>query len=418
MTKRVGIYAWGGPGTIRLLKTKYHSPKIDTESFYRLYELEYLRKAQELFGITDAWITFSWGFSDATEQEDYQFLRDKLPNFQELGIKTHAYVQGLNVVTKDFDTEDLFCLDPWGNRLSYSKGRSFICPNNPNTVTLLTARVERACVEDVDGIYVDNILFGIPPFAVFSDFLPFFGCSCSHCQEQFQTQFGYALPLTEKKGQQVSDYLGFRATSTQKLIERLSRITHANQKQFGINLYDPTLRLDTLYYGYKLKLIEPFIDYLLIENHSLPSKKNSGNTHVHSLIQAAKRPVFVVSYKNGIGSEPQFSQADIDAIFTESEALGYNPCLKVTEFTTHGIWHTLDLSLLQRPSSTVVVSKASPKTPLVRASNSVQRRSIRLAQKPLLMLLNQSQENKYLALLAKKSGVYSRQVRKARPVLL
>lgn len=34
---RSAFYAWGGPGTVRLLKTKYFYPSIDEQSFLTLY---------------------------------------------------------------------------------------------------------------------------------------------------------------------------------------------------------------------------------------------------------------------------------------------------------------------------------------------------------------------------------------------
>jgi hypothetical protein len=418
MKKRVGLYAWGGPETIQLLKTKYHSPRIDEESFVTLYELEYLQRAQELFGVTDAWVTYSWGFSDAREQDGYSFLREKLPNFQQLGIKTHAYVQGLNLATADFLDQDLFCRDPWGRLIPYSKGRSFTCPNNPNVVSLITNRVERACQEDVDGIFVDNILFGLPPFAVYSDFLPFFGCACIHCQEQFRTQFGYALPLFEKRGQEVSDYLEFRASSIQKIIERLSRIVHAHHKEFGINLSDPTLRLDTLYYGYKFDTIEPFLDYLLIENHSLPDWKSRSNAHLHKIIQSTQKPVFVVSYKHGIGSEPHYTQVDIDRIFSESKHLGYSVCLKATEFTTNGVWHTLNLSALRAPRFSNKMYSHTLKFPTIQKSTSLSRYITRISQRSVLSLLQAVHHNRQLASIVSRSGIYSRQIQKPRAITL
>ncbi|MCD4686006.1 MAG: hypothetical protein K8S97_08720 [Anaerolineae bacterium] len=67
---RIGLYAWGGPGTIRLINTKYHAPRIDAASFMQLYEPEFLRAARATLGVTDMWVTYSWGFGDAAEQED------------------------------------------------------------------------------------------------------------------------------------------------------------------------------------------------------------------------------------------------------------------------------------------------------------------------------------------------------------
>lgn len=412
---RVAIYAWGGPGTIRLLQTKYHSPQINSESFLNLYEDSTLARARQLFDVTDAFITYSWGFSDEREQEDYAFLRTKLRNFKQLGIRTHAYVQGLNLVTDDFADQDLFCRDPSGRLLSYSKGRSFTCPNNPHAVAIITNRVTRACQEDVDGIFVDNVLFGLPPLSVRTDFIPFFGCSCTYCQQAFKRQFGYPLPCAQKRGKEIEDFLSFRARTITRLIQQLSMIAHSHDKEFGINLYDPTLRNDTVYYGYSLGAIEKYLDCLLVENHSLPSQAQASNTHLIPLIQATKKPVFVVSYKRGIGMETQFTQTDFDSIYTESKQLGYAPCYKATEFTTNGIWHALDLSNLHHPRRISLhqqTEKLQPRT--APRSSGLHRATAKVTQRLYAPLARITHEQRTIALVLRKTRIYERTVKKPR----
>jgi len=412
---RVGIYAWGGPGTIRLLQTKYPSPNINEESFLHLYDQEYLSQAKELFGVTDAWVTYSWGFSSKKEHEDYSFLRHHLPIFKQLGIKTHAYVQGLNVVTSDFKDQDLFCRDGWGKMVPYSRGRSFICPNNPAARSLLRDRVELASEEDCDGVFVDNILFGLPPFTVHSDILPFFGCSCTHCQTAFEATFGYPLPTKEKRQNQIADYLQFREDSLTQLIQELSAIVVKKKKEFGINLYDPYLRNDVLYYGYRLAAIEPYLDYFLIENHSLPSQPKNNNSHLLPLLSSTQKPVFVVSYKNGIGFEPQYSQNDLNSIASESQRLGYNPCYKVTEFTTKGKWHALDCSQLKpvvRLDQQQTIKVSSPR--VLQRSRKRHRALIHLVQRHVSLTSTLIHEKKWLWAFVSKTGIYKNQLRKSR----
>lgn len=413
--QRVGIYAWGGPGTIRLLQTKYPSPKIDNLSFLHLYDASYLSQAKELFGVTDAWVTYSWGFSSKKEHEDYSFLRRRLSIFKQLGIKTHAYVQGLNVVTADFSEQDLFCRDGWGKLVPYSRGRSFICPNNPAARSLLCDRVQLASEEDCDGVFVDNILFGLPPFTVHADILPFFGCSCNHCQRAFEVAFGYPLPLKEKMHQQITDYLQFRSSSVTGLIKELATIARKKKKEFGINLYDPYLRNDVLFYGYSLLAIEPYLDYFLIENHSLPSQPRSSNDHLVPLLRSTQKPVFVVSYKNGIGFEPEYSQRDLNAIASESVRLGYQPCYKVTEFTTKGVWHTLDCSQFKKVQQVESASRSTVVAPRsLQRSRKRHRALIRLVQQHVGSASTLIHEKKWIWAVVSKTGVYKNQLRKAR----
>lgn len=412
---RVGIYAWAGPGTIRLLQTKYPSPRIDEDSFLHLYDHHYLSQVQKLFGVTDAWVTYSWGFSSKKEHEDYSFLRHHLPVFKQLGIKTHAYVQGLNVVTADFVDQDLFCRDGWGKLVPYSRGRTFVCPNNPAVRTLLGDRVRLASEEDCDGVFVDNILFGLPPFTVHSDILPFFGCSCTHCQTAFKAAFGYSLPTKEKRDNQIGDYLQFREHTVTQLIRELKEIVGKKKKEFGINLYDPYLRNDVLFYGYSLAAIEPFLDYFLIENHSLPSQSNSNNDHLLPLLSSTQKPVFVVSYKNGIGFEPQYSQHDYNSIASESQRLGYQPCYKVTEFTTKGKWHALDCSQIKKVQCIEQPSTAKISTPrLLQHSRKRHRALIRLIQQHVSVASSLVHEKKWLWTFVSRTGIYKNQLRKAR----
>jgi len=59
--ERVGFYLWGGPGTIRIIEVKYFTPRMDRQSIMTCYDYDYLARAQALFGITDCWVTYSWG---------------------------------------------------------------------------------------------------------------------------------------------------------------------------------------------------------------------------------------------------------------------------------------------------------------------------------------------------------------------
>lgn len=345
---KAGMYAWGGPGTVRLLQTKYHSPRIDERSFLTLYDDDRVSQAKQVLGVSDAWVTYSWGFSEKTEQSDYRFIQEKLPHFQEHHIRTHAYVQGLNVVTSEFADQDLFCRDARGRLIPYSKGRSLTCPNNPHFQTLIRQRVERACQESFDGIFIDNVIFGQPPSFLSQDVAPFFGCACVHCQRQFKKEHGSALPTHIRSAEALREYVQFRCDSVTRLLREQGQTAYQANKYFGINLYDPFHTTPELFFGYQLPAIEPHLDYFLIENHCLPSKSQRSNAHLTPLIQhSSQKSVCVVSYDRGIGFEPAYTQTDYDAIASEASALGYIPCYKVSEFTTEGVWHTTDFAKLQ-----------------------------------------------------------------------
>jgi hypothetical protein len=347
---RAGIYYWAGPGTIRMIRLKFFDPPIDEEGLMRSYDPDMLQELQSKLGVTDAWVTYSWGFSDETEREDRTFLRSRLENFKRLGIRTHAYVQGTNLVHGEF-REDLWCRDHNGKRIPYHRGRSLCCPNNPAFRSLLLTRVEDACRTHADGVYVDNFHFGQFPVAL-GGYATFFGCACRHCERVF----GRSVPSFHRLGSEQSEaYVRFRAETMHALLRDLRMIASRYGKQLGTNSFDQNLNA-RLTYGYDLQEVVGLQDYVLLENFNHPASGGS-NAH-HADLFAGEKPVFVVSYMKIIGGHPALSQRDIDAVHSESAALGYAPCYKATEFTTDEAWHNLDPNSFDAPSIMPVIPAA------------------------------------------------------------
>ncbi|MDB4979054.1 MAG: hypothetical protein JWM56_1240 [Candidatus Peribacteria bacterium] len=313
------------------------------------YDAPVLKKAKEILGITDAWVTYSWGFSKQTEQEDYRFLEEKLENFQTLDIKTHAYVQGTNLVFDEHKEQDYWCRDLQGRLIPYHRGRALCCPNNPAFRNYLAQKVESACQLAVDGVYVDNFHFGQFPVPL-KPFVSFFGCHCSFCQKKFREKTGKKLPVAfDLRLHETQAYVLFRTQSLMQLAGELSAIAKAHGKQFGSNSFDTGL--DTkLFYGTDSNQLQAIQDYVLLENYNHPAA-GKNNHQLGQDIRQSPVPVFIVSYKQAIGKHTAFSQHDINLIHSESMALGYAPCYKASEFTTRGTWHNLDFFTLQPPSS-------------------------------------------------------------------
>ncbi|MBZ0299062.1 MAG: hypothetical protein K8J31_04940 [Anaerolineae bacterium] len=343
---RAGVYCWAGPGTERMIRLKYPTHKIDRRSLWQSYDQEQLQQARDTLGITDAWVSYSWGFSEQTEQADYQFLRDRLVNFQRLGIKTHAYVQGTNLVWAEHQDTDYYCRDYRGRLIPYHRGRKLTCPNNPAFQAYLHRKVALALEEEVDGVFVDNMHFGLFPVMLGKGRFTFFGCQCAYCQEQFKREVGSPIPgLFHRQSELFEAYIDFRVRGLMALVRALAAQIHASGKAFGTNSFDP--RYETrLFYGTDLQQLAQVQDYLLFENHHLPSKKRS-NAYLQPLVSPLTLPVFVVSYHKGIGREKQYSQADLNAVYSESQALGYAPCYKASEYTTKHVWHNMRFEQLQ-----------------------------------------------------------------------
>ncbi len=352
---RAGLYYWAGPGTIRMTKLKFFDPAIDEQAFMNAYEPAILEQLQRVLGLTDAWVTYSWGFGDETEREDREWLRTKLPNFRRLGIRTHAYVQGLNVVTADCD-ESLLARGRNGALLPYHRRRHLTCPLNPEARALLLGRVEAACREDVDGVFVDNFFFGKFPLPTWG-MTPFFGCACAHCRAAFWK--GDRPPAwLALKDEQTQAYIAFRTGTMAALAAEIGALCRREGKLYGCNGLD--LDLDPrLFYGYELTDLAAAQSYLLVENFNHPARGRS-NTHLEPLIKSANVPVAIVSYTRSIGRHPALSQTDIDSVHTDAARSGYLPVYKGSEFRTAGRWHPLAADSLRAPTLRAVPALPLP----------------------------------------------------------
>lgn len=358
--KRIGIYYWAGPGTIRMTELKFPGTKINHESFLQAYDYPVLKKIKTIFNLTDAWVTFSWGFSESREREDYNFIQKKLLNFQKLGIKTHAYIQGCNLVLSDHFDKDFFCRDSYDKLIPYHRGRKMTCSNNPYFVDYLQRKIKLALKEKFDGIFIDNINQGQFPIVVDGVATTFFGCKCKFCQKKFEKEYHYQIPNTFHINDSVFNaYVSFRSNSLMNFVKKISIQIKEKDKQFGTNSFNPLLN-PLLFYGIDLKVLERLQDYLLFENHDLP-RVEKGEIHsnygLKSLILESNKPVFVVSYKKGIGRDNMYTQKEFDAIFTESQVLGYMPCYKGSEFISDNTWHAIEPHGLRFPQKIKIPQK-------------------------------------------------------------
>src|SRR5258708_5886157 len=143
----------------------------------------------------------------------------------------------------------------------------------------------------------------------------FSGCNCKYC-----------------KGKN-------RVESLMDFLSEMSDLVHMGKMEFGTNSYDPKLDLKELI-GVDLKKLEKIQDYILFENHSLPSLKRN-NLYINKISKEIIKPTFVLSYRDGVGMENEFSQRDFDNIYTEASRLNFYPCFKGSEFTSNNTWHNL-----------------------------------------------------------------------------
>lgn len=361
-----GLYYWAGPGTIRMSKLKYPNTNIDTQSFMHAYDFEVLKKLKNSFNLSDVWVSYSWGFDENVEKEDYQFIENKLLQFRKLKLRTHAYIQGFNLVYEDYKDKNYFCRDFYGRLIPYQRGRKMSCPNNPFFVDYLLQKIKKVSKKDFDGIFLDNIYFGQFPIFVGKNKTTFFGCYCRFCQEKFQQKYNKKIPKTFVVGDAVwRDYLQFRVGVMSSFLEKISRVVRTSKKIFGTNSFDPRLESRVMY-GTDVEDLKTFQDYVLFENHDLPNQKNTqkNNKHLSQIIAGSNIPILVVSYKQGIGRDSEFSQKDFNAIFSESKKIGYVPCYKGTEFITNGTWHSLKPETVQPVERITLASLGHSRPPV------------------------------------------------------
>lgn len=210
---RVGYYCWAGPGTIRMINLKYFNPKIDKDSLLKSYDYDYLANIKKIFGITDFWATYSWGFSNEREQSDREFLINRVDNFKRLGIKLHAYIQGPNLVYQDFKDKDWFCIDEKDRPIMYFRGRRVVCLNNPDFRNYIKHKILNMYSKGFDGIFMDNIQMGQLGIPTPKGELPFnfIGCNCKFCKNGFASKYNLELPLDMEKDLEITKkYISFR----------------------------------------------------------------------------------------------------------------------------------------------------------------------------------------------------------------
>lgn len=351
--QRVGFYCWAGPGTERMINLKFFNPRIDHDSLMSSYDLDYLFELKTKFGVTDFWATYSWGFSPEVEAEDYKFLVDRAKNFESLGIRLHAYIQGPNVVYSQFPEKDWYCKDEKGRPITYYRGRRVVCLNNEKFRDFVCEKIRSMYGLGFYGIYMDNIQMGQLAIPTFNNDLPFVfaGCRCESCQKKYMSDTGEEIPGLIRDNDEWQRYLNWRVDVVTDFLTEVAGWVHAGGMVFGTNSFDP--RFNTKYmFGTDLKKLDEIQDYFVFENHSLPTEDgHKSNFYIQKLINdlQIKKPVFVLSYRNGVGMEAEYSQGDFDNIYTEDVKYDFFSMYKGSEFVTEGVWHNLKLEKYRKP---------------------------------------------------------------------
>lgn len=348
--KSVGYYCWAGPGTIRMIHTKFFSPKINEQSLLESYDYDYIARTQDILGVTDYWVTYSWGFHPNIEKEDYSFILSRLKNFHKLGIKVHAYIQGPNVVREGFEDKKWYAKDHNNRNISYYRNRDVVCVNSQEYRDFTAQKILSLKDSGFSGIFIDNIQMGQLGMPLYYNNKPFVfaGCACEVCSKKFKQSSGHEIPRDFEKDPHITaEYLKFRTNSTTGFVSELQNVAKSINMQFGVNTFDPKKENEYIY-GSSLGQLAPHLDYILIENHSFPNMTGKqGNRYVQKLAMNLNTPIYVLPYKIGIGYDSEFSYNDFVIQLSEAEHFNVNPMIKGSEYTSGGIWHNLNISRLK-----------------------------------------------------------------------
>ena len=345
MVNRIGFYSWSGADTVEMIRLKYFNPPIDSANILSSYSEAYIEKIKNQLGVTDIWATFSWGFGFENELEQYNFIIEKIKLFHNYDIRVHAYIQGPNrVYNQTHKKLSIWAKNAFGSKIFYHSGRYITCIQNPVFLALQDQILDYALNFPFDGIFIDNIWMGQIPLKVGKD-ISFFGCKCWNCKNKYYESTGKKIPDFYRDyihNSYYFSYQNFRIQCVTNYLKNIAKKVHNKNIEFGWNSYDGMQTEFTS--GLDLEATKSFCDYFLFENHSLPGYrygKNFSNQYLSDFIQKTSKPVFIVSYKEGIGLEPNFSKNDIELILAESKLLSYAPCFKGGEFVTDGVWHNL-----------------------------------------------------------------------------
>ncbi|PKO06730.1 MAG: hypothetical protein CVU41_05175 [Chloroflexi bacterium HGW-Chloroflexi-3] len=339
------IYLWAGPGTIRMNKLKFMQVEVDENVHHEAHQF----KGADLVvnDLYQNWIhlTYSWGFPPEIEKEDWQSFEGATCEYHKLGAKVFAYIQSSNCVySGSFKEKDWYAITPKGKKVYYYTGRYMTCFQNITWINYLKERIQDAINRGADGIFFDNLWYGLQPNALFRTWLGAAGCFCSACQEKYQLETGKSTPiLINLHKKEVLDYIQWRSQKMTLVIQQLSEFARSLKSDIIIsaNDYDPVMRPVKLIFGIDFQSLAKIQDVTMIENFALPKwvdrnekilVNNTITVRNTQLYLPQQKHLCVLSYDTGIGFDPVYPTRRILTGMAEAAALGCSMTSKGTEY--------------------------------------------------------------------------------------
>ena len=339
------IYLWAGPGTIRMNKLKFMQVDVDEQVHEIAHQSEGANTV--VHDIYQNWIhlTYSWGFPPEIEQEDWNSFEQATTEYHRLDTKVFAYIQTSNCVFDgSFVGKDWYALTPKGKKVYYNSGRYMTCFQNEEWLNYLQTRIEDAIHREADGIFFDNLWYGLQPNSLFNTWLGGAGCYCDTCQQIYLSETGKVIPaFTDLKKTQVKDYIQWRADKMTDVIKRLSDYARSIKSDIVIsaNDYDPVMRPVKLIFGIDFPSLAKIQDVTMIENFALPKWESTPQQILvnNALTVRNSQPFLqndkhlsILSYDAGIGFDPVYPTQRILTAMAEAAALGCSMTTKGTEY--------------------------------------------------------------------------------------
>lgn len=339
------IYLWAGPGTIRMNKVKFMQVDVDEKVHMEAHEGEVANLVVNTMYQNWIHLTYSWGFPPEIEQEDWQSFESATQEYHKLSAKVFAYIQSSNCVfLGSFTNKNWYAITPQGKKVFYYSGRYMTCFQNQDWINYLKERIADAINRGADGIFFDNMWYGLQPNSLFNTWLGGAGCYCSACKQKYASEEGRLIPtFTDLKNQEVLDYIDWRAEKMTEVIQKLSTYARSLKSDVVIsaNDYDPVMRPTKLIFGIDFQALAKIQDVTMIENFALPKweiqpeEKLVNNTltirNTQPFLPEFKH-LSVLSYDVGIGFDPVYPARRILTGMAEAAALGCSMTTKGTEY--------------------------------------------------------------------------------------
>lgn len=339
------IYLWAGPGTIRMNRLKFMQVDVDEKVHFDAHQSSGAELVVKKLYQNWIHLTYSWGFPPEVEQEDWKSFETASHAYHQQGAKVFAYIQSSNCVyAGSFIKKDWYAHTPNGKKVYYYTGRYMTCFQNNDWINYLKDRILDAINRGADGIFFDNLWYGLQPNSLFGTWLGGAGCYCEICQQTYLNEMGSPLPIfIDLQKKEVLDYIEWRAKKMTSTFQQLSSFARSLKSDVIIsaNDYDPVMRPVKLIFGIDFNALAPKQDVTMIENFALTNwVEKPENILVNNALTVrssqsflpAKKHLSVLSYDVGIGFDPVYPTRRILTAMAEAAALGCSMTTKGTEY--------------------------------------------------------------------------------------